>query len=143
MAQTALCPLNLSRAAARPRPRPIPTRLALCGLGGLLASLILTSCQTVSYYAQAIHGQGQILNREEPIATLLANSNTPPALRAKLQLVLEIRTFAEKELHLPANGHYLNYADLGRRYVVWNLHAAPEFSLTPKTWWYPVVGRLS
>lgn len=118
-------------------------RLALCGLGGLLASLILTSCQTVSYYAQAIHGQGQILNREEPIATVLANSNTPPALRAKLQLVLEIRTFAEKELHLPANGHYLNYADLGRRYVVWNLHAAPEFSLTPKTWWYPVVGRLS
>jgi predicted aminopeptidase len=25
---------------------------------------------------------------------------------------------------------------------VWNVHAAPEFSLTAKKWWYPVVGRL-
>jgi predicted aminopeptidase len=26
--------------------------------------------------------------------------------------------------------------------VVWNVYAAPEFSLKPKTWWYPVVGSL-
>jgi predicted aminopeptidase len=111
--------------------------------GSLLATLVLVGCQTVEYYAQAIHGQAQILNRERPIESLLADPATPCELRARLQRVLEIRTFAEKELHLPANGHYLNYADLGRRYVVWTLHAAPEFSLEPKTWWYPIVGRLN
>jgi predicted aminopeptidase len=31
---------------------------------------------------------------------------------------------------------------LDRAYVVWNVFAAPEFSLEPKSWWYPIVGRL-
>jgi predicted aminopeptidase len=31
---------------------------------------------------------------------------------------------------------------LGRRFVVWNVYATPEFSLEPKKWWYPVVGSL-
>ena len=26
--------------------------------------------------------------------------------------------------------------------MVWNVEAAPEFSLEPKSWWYPLVGRL-
>ena len=29
---------------------------------------------------------------------------------------------------------------MGRRYVVWNVVAAPEFSVDPKEWCYPVVG---
>jgi predicted aminopeptidase len=40
------------------------------------------------------------------------------------------------------DGHYERYADIHRRFVVWNVHAAPEFSLEAKTWWYPVVGSL-
>jgi predicted aminopeptidase len=32
--------------------------------------------------------------------------------------------------------------DLHRPYVVWNVQAAPQFSLQPKTWWYPLVGSL-
>jgi predicted aminopeptidase len=59
-----------------------------------------------------------------------------------LEFVLQVREFAEKELRLPANGHYLDYADLGRPFAVWNVHAAPEFSLQDRSWWYPVVGRL-
>ncbi len=27
--------------------------------------------------------------------------------------------------------------------MVWNVTATPEFSMVPKDWWYPVVGRLS
>ena len=30
--------------------------------------------------------------------------------------------------------------DVGRRYVVWNVVAAPEFSVDPKEWCFPVVG---
>ena len=51
--------------------------------------------------------------------------------------------FAAQELGLPVNGHHLRYADLGRSNVVWNVAATPEFSMTPKDWWYPVVGRLA
>jgi predicted aminopeptidase len=113
-------------------------------LSGGVAALVLalTGCQTISYYGQAIHGQCQILNRQRPIQALLQDPTTPEPLKARLRLVLEIRQFAEKELKLPANGHYLNYADLKRRFVVWNVYATPEFSLTAKSWWYPMVGRL-
>lgn len=114
----------------------------LLGLGFLLAMLTATGCQTASYVSQAIRGQHQIWKRQEPIETLLASEKTPPALKQQLALVLQLRQFAEHELKLPANGHYLRYADLERRFVVWNVYGAPEFSLTPKSWWYPVVGSL-
>jgi predicted aminopeptidase len=106
-----------------------------------LAALI-TGCSSVGYYRQAIGGQYEILAKREPIPEVIARADTRPALREKLRLVLNIREFAERELQLKADGHYAEYADLGRRYVVWNVYAAPEFSLEPKKWWYPVVGRL-
>ena len=99
-------------------------------------------CQTVGYYGQAVRGQYELWSRQKPIESLLKSSATPVELKNRLSLILSLRDFAEKHLHLPANGHYLAYADLERRFVVWNVYAAPEFSLTPKSWWYPVVGSL-
>ena len=107
------------------------------------ALVVLTGCQTAGYYTQAIRGQGQILAHRQPIDKLLANPQTPPPLQEKLGLILRLREFAARELALPANGHYLRYVDLHRRYVVWNVEAAPPFSLKSKSWWYPIVGRLT
>jgi predicted aminopeptidase len=104
--------------------------------------LIVTGCRTVSYYGQAVSGQMEILTKREDINKILSRPDTRASLREKLTLVQELRAFAEKELQLESHGHYSAYADLGRRYVVWNVYAAPEFSLEPKKWWYPVVGRL-
>ena len=108
----------------------------------LACACLLTGCQTAEYYTQAIHGQCQIWNRQQSIAAILEDPKAPGPLKERLRLVLEIRAFAEEELKLPANGHYLRYADLGRRFAVWNVYAAPEFSFTARSWWYPVVGRL-
>ena len=120
------------------------TRRDLRGAFLALVALLplLTGCGTVGYYAQAVHGQCQILHRRQPIEDLLADAKTAPALKERLRLVLRIRKFAEDELRLPTNGQYRQYADLGRRFAVWTVYAAPEFSLEAKAWWYPVVGRL-
>ena len=40
-----------------------------------------------------------------------------------------MRAFAAKDLKLPVDGHYEKYADVHRPFVVWNVEAAPEFSL--------------
>jgi predicted aminopeptidase len=61
-------------------------------------------------------------------------------VRKQLESVGQIREFATRNLHLPDNGSYRTYADVGRPYVVWNVVAAPEFSLEPKEWCYPIVG---
>jgi predicted aminopeptidase len=50
------------------------------------------------------------------------------------------RAFASRELLLPDNQSYRTYADVGRPYVVWNVVAAPEFSLEPVRWCFPVAG---
>jgi predicted aminopeptidase len=122
---------------------PIPNfRISILNSSLLALVLFLTGCETCRYYTQAVRGQCQMWSRQHSIESLLKDPDAPEPLKQRLRLVLDLREFAEKELHLHANGHYLRYADLGRRFAVWNVYAAPEFSLTPKSWWYPLVGGL-
>ena len=81
-----------------------------------------------------------IAAKREPIAKVLADSATPPQLRARLEYVAAARDFASRELGLPDNESYRSYADLGRPYVVWNVFAAPEFSVEPRRWCFPIAG---
>ncbi len=108
----------------------------------LTVALALSGCQTFSFYGQAIKGQYSILFHQEQIDKLVAGQQTPAHLKQQLELVGQLRSFAEQDLKLPVNGHYRKYVDVHRPYVVWNVEAAPEFSLEPKSWWYPLVGSL-
>ena len=96
----------------------------------------LTGC----YLLQAAGGQMEISSKHEPIAQVLADPATPPQLRNRLEYVAAARDFASRELGLPDNDSYRSYADLGRPYVVWNVFAAPEFSVEPRRWCFPIVG---
>ena len=106
----------------------------------LLIAAVSLQCQSLPYYDQAINGHMEILQGRAPISDLIDDPDTPVELRDKLIFIQSIRDFAEKQLHLPVNDHYLSYVELNRPYVVWNVFAAPEFSLTPKTWCFPIVG---
>ncbi|HXT13885.1 MAG TPA: aminopeptidase [Candidatus Angelobacter sp.] len=101
-----------------------------------------SGCQTIGYYTQAIKGQFQIFANEKDIPKLIADPQTPAVLRQKLELVEQLRAFAKDKLKLPVDGHYRKYSDVHRAYVVWNVQATPQFSLQPRTWWYPLVGSL-
>jgi predicted aminopeptidase len=107
------------------------------------ALLGAASCSEVGYYAQCVQGHLGLLARRQPIEAVLADPATAPRLREKLAAVLRIRDFASGELGLPENGSYRCYADLQRPDVVWNVVAAPEFSLLPKQWCFPVAGCVS
>lgn len=108
----------------------------------LLIVALLTGCSNTSYYLQSIRGHLALINAAQPIDTWLADPNTPPALKARLQLAQRMRRFAVSDLGLPDNASYQRYADLHRSAVVWNVVAAPPDSLTLKTWCFPVVGQL-
>lgn len=111
-----------------------PALSAACGL--------LISCQTAQFYGQAIGGQWEILSKSRPIPAVLADPATSPAVRRQLTTVQQIRRFATAHLSLPGTASYGKYTDLGRDHVVWVLYAAPEFSLKPKTWHYPLIGSM-
>lgn len=104
---------------------------------------VLAGCQSIGYYKQALSGQLEMLSHQQPLPALIHDPDTPSKLKEKFKLILELRIFAERKLHLPTGNHYLSYVDLHRSNAVWNVYAAPEFSLQPRSWWYPVVGRLT
>ena len=106
----------------------------------LVVALFTSGCSTLGYYWQSVSGHMEMLNAARPVADLLADPQTPNALKARLELSQRIRNFAATELKLPDNASYKRYADLRRSAVVWNVVAAPEFSLTLKTWCFPVAG---
>ena len=106
----------------------------------LLLALLLGGCADTRYYGQSVTGHFQLMRAARPIDDWLADGTTPAALKQRLRLAQDIRRFAVTDLHLPDNASYRRYADLQRRHVVWNVVAAPEFSLTLKTWCFPVAG---
>lgn len=101
-----------------------------------LAAVSSSGC----YIVQSVQGQLSLLSKRQPITRVIAEPSTPPALRTQLEKVAAIRDFASRDLGLPDNGSYRSYADVHRRYVVWTVVAAPEFSVDPKEWCYPIVG---
>ncbi len=112
--------------------------------GALLAILLaLPGCASFTYYAQSVGGQLDVVANRQPIARLLRNPSTPPALKARLAYALDIRQFAVEALHLHDNASYRGYTDLHREYVVWNVVTTPPFSMTPRQWCFPVVGCVS
>ena len=101
---------------------------------------LIASLSGGCYLLQSAQGQLALMSKREPIAQVIDKASTAPALRAQLQAVTAIRDFATRQLGLPDNGSYRSYADVGRQYVVWNVVAAPEYSVDPKEWCYPIVG---
>ncbi len=103
----------------------------------LLAAL--QGCGT-AYVMQAASGEWHVMRSRKPLDKVIADPRTPDKLRDTLTEVRAARDFATRELKLPDNRSYRTYADIHRSYVVWNVVAAPEFSVYPKQWCFPVAG---
>ncbi len=105
------------------------------------ALTVLSSCGTVTFYAQAVHGQMEILHGAKPLREVEADPATPEKLRRRLELIGQMREFARTHLDLTVQKQFGTYKDLHRPYVVWNVYSAPEFSTEADSWWYPFVGE--
>ncbi|MFS0825104.1 aminopeptidase [Pseudomonas phoenicis] len=105
-----------------------------------VALLLLSGCSSVGYYGQLAQGQWQLLRARQPVAQVIDDPHTRPALRQHLQRAEAARAFASAQLQLPDNQSYRVYADLGRPFVVWNVFATPELSLQPTTHCFPIAG---
>jgi len=124
---------------------PLPSCVLACGaaarwLGLTALLLLLTGCADTRYYWQSVNGHLALMQAARPVNDWLGDPETPAALRERLALSQRMRSFAVTDLALPDNPSYRRYADLQRRAVVWNVVAAPAFSLTLKTWCFPVLG---
>jgi predicted aminopeptidase len=103
-------------------------------------SFLLGACSSLRYYAQAAHGQAELIWHQRKVSAIVHDPSTAPALAARLQLALEARRFASEHLGLPDNRSYTGYVDLHRPYVVWNVFAAPRFSVAAIPQCFPIAG---
>ncbi|WP_395404620.1 aminopeptidase [Pseudoduganella sp. UC29_106] len=110
---------------------------------GAACALMLAGCAQFKYYFQAAQGQYALWSDARPIDDWLGDPATDPKLRARLEKARVIRRFAVRELSLPDNASYKNYASLKRQYVLWNVVATPELSLRPVQWCFPIAGCVS
>ncbi len=109
----------------------------------LMLATLLAGCSNIAYYVQAMGGHLGVMRATFQISDIIRDPASDPGLRKKLEDVQAIREFAIRELGLPDNNSYRSYADVGRPYVVWNVFAAPEFSMAPKHWCMVMVGCVS
>jgi len=85
----------------------------------------------------------ELLQKRRPIDSVINDPAVDERVRQHLKMIREARAFAVRELLLPDNDSYSDYADLDRRYALWNVFATPAYSLEPKQWCYPLVGCIS
>jgi predicted aminopeptidase len=112
-------------------------------LAAATCALMLAGCAQFKYYFQAAQGQYSLWSDTRPIEDWLGDPATDPKLKARLEKARMIRRFAVKELGLPDNASYKNYAALDRPFVLWNVVATPELSLRPIQWCFPIAGCVS
>ncbi len=101
----------------------------------------LTGCSTAKYYSHAAVGHLQLTTGLTPIRKLIKQDDTNKELRRQLELVTELREFAENKLSLDVGKAYSKYKHLDRSSAVWVVYAAPTFSTKLQTWRYPIVGE--
>ena len=111
---------------------------------GILAGVALVTAATPMgrYIFRGAVAEAKILAHRQSIAKLASDSTTPPAIRAKLQLVMEARRFAVDSLGLPAKDAFTQYTKLDHDTLVLVLSGAYRDELRQVTWWFPVVGRV-
>jgi len=99
------------------------------------------ACSPV-YVIKAGIAEAKILSARRPIHEVLADPATDADTRGKLAWVVEARRFAVERLGVDAGEAYTMYTRLERDTLALVLSAAERDRLVPKTWWFPVVGRV-
>jgi predicted aminopeptidase len=117
-------------------------RCALLLLFVLCGGMGCSGCSPV-YVLRGAVAQGRILLSREPIPRVLAGDRITSQQRARLELVEEVRRFAEEELGMDVGAAYGTYAEVPPGALVWVVSAARQTRLESYTWWFPIVGSVS
>ena len=107
----------------------------------LAAATLIAGCD-LGYLTRAAYEEGRLLWHRQPISEVLTRPKLPEDTRAKLETVLAVRKFATDRLALNVGGAYRSVTPVDARAIVWVVMAAPRTSLTPYTWWFPIVGAV-
>lgn len=104
---------------------------------------LLTACESIPYYSQAVRGHFALMMERRPIQQLLGDDDLDGTLKRQLLLAQSMRDFASESLKLPDNGSYRSFVPVAGEALVWSLVATEAYSIEPRQWCYPVIGCAS
>ncbi len=108
-----------------------------------LAAPVWLACGcSAGYVARAAYEEARILWRRQPIEQVLAQPSLSAGEEHKLRLVLDVRRYAEETIGLRVGGSFQSISRIDGSAVVHLLVAARRDRLEPRTWWFPIVGRV-
>jgi predicted aminopeptidase len=115
-------------------------KVFLLALLAVAAGLSLT-CSPM-YVIRAGIEEAKILSRRRDITDVVADPATSAAVRRKLELVVQARSFAQDQLGLAAGQSYTTYSWVDSDTLLMVVSAARKDRFIPYTWWFPIVGRV-
>jgi predicted aminopeptidase len=107
----------------------------------IATATLLGGCD-LGYLTHAAYEEGRLLCHRQPIRKVLTQPDLAADTRAKLETVLAVRKFAADRLGENVGGAYQTVTQVDSGAIVWIVMAAPRTSLTPYTWWFPIVGAV-
>ena len=94
------------------------------------------------YVIRAGIAEAKILRARRPILDVILDPATDDRTKAKLTFVMEARNYAVDVFELDVGRSYTSFSQLESDTLAMVLSAAQKDQLTPRTWWFPIVGRV-
>ncbi len=116
-----------------------------CSLFGSLLKLLFSSSLLLTssgcYYGHLAIGQAKLLLARQSVENLLADPETYPELRAKLELVSEAREFAS-ELGLEVGNQYTSYVPWPEDRIITSIIATRPGEIDAAGFHFPILGSV-
>ena len=106
-----------------------------------MCATLLAGC-AAPYLVQQGLGQARILFARRPVEDVLADPEVSGAMKQRLRLIGDVRSWGEERLGFVHTKSYESYVDTHGEYPSWLLTACPPDSLDPETWTFPIVGTV-
>jgi predicted aminopeptidase len=113
--------------------------LLLLGLALLAGSTLFCS---PGFVIRAGIEEAKILSRKQPIAAVIADPETSPETRSKLELVRTAAVYADRELGLNVGDSYSAFSQIDRDTLLLVVTGSRKDAFRAHTWWFPIVGRV-
>jgi predicted aminopeptidase len=107
-----------------------------------MSTAIIVFWDLVSYAARQGYGQFTIIWNARPVDEFLRDPEFPDSLKARLNFIAEVRTYAIDSLGLKDTENYKTMYDQKGKEVMWVVMACEPFRLKPKEWDFPIVGSV-